>query len=148
MAQAAYETDFYGWTQSQALLLKNREFDKVDVEHLAEELDSMGARERRELVSRLRVLMMHLLKWEHQSAFRGASWERTIKIQRKEIIYHIDDNPSLKSSIEVVMTRAYDLASDDAEGETGLPKNTFPPECPWSFEELIDPEFWPGADEI
>lgn len=147
MAQAAYETDFYGWTRDQATLLRNREFDKVDIDHLAEELNSMGARERRELVSRLRVLMMHLLKWEYQPAFRGASWERTIKIQRKEIIYHIEDNPSLKSSLEVAISRGYDLASDDAEGETGLPKKTFPQECPWTFEEMTDPEFWPGTSE-
>lgn len=144
MGQTAYETDFYGWTQDQAKLLKERAFDAIDFEHLIEELDSMGARERRELISRLRVLMMHLLKWEYQPDLRSRSWDLTIRNQRDELAIHLEDNPSLKSKILDVLVKAYPLALRDAEKETGLPEQVFPAQCPWTIEQMMDAEFWPG----
>jgi len=142
----AYEQDFYGWTLEQAELLQGQEFDKIDREHLIEELRGMGARERRELVSRLRVLLMHLLKWQYQPQYIGRkSWERTIKTQRKEIGFHLEDNPGLRPELEKAVARAYDLALDDAEGETGLPRRLFPTECPWTFEQIGQVDFWPEA---
>lgn len=144
MATAAYEQDFYSWALEQANLLKNGLFDQLDREHLVEELQSMGARERRELLSRLRVLMMHLLKWQYQPHYVGrSSWEKTIKIQRKEISYHMEDNPGLKAELDKIIGRAYDLALDDAEGETGLSREVFPAECPWRYEQMLDATFWP-----
>lgn len=148
MATVAYEQDFYGWTLEQTNLLKNGLFDQLDREHLVEELQSMSARERRELLSRLRVLMMHLLKWQHQPHYVGrSSWEKTIKTQRKEISYHMEDNPGLKPELEKIIGRAYDLALDDAEGETGLPRKVFPAECPWAYAKIMDVTFWPDAVE-
>ena len=143
----AYETDFYGWTQDQIKALKNRCIDDIDFDHLIEELESMGASERRELVSRLAVLMMHLLKWRYQPDRRGKSWEFTIKEQRRKIPKHLQENPSLKPRLADLMESAYEDALYLAEAETGLHKSLFPIDCPWSFELMLDADFWPNIDE-
>lgn len=144
MSAVAYDEDFYSWTLEQAKLLEHRRFDEIDLEHLVEELHSMSARERRELLSRLRVLLMHLLTWQHQPHYIGRrSWERTIKTQRKEIGFHMEDNPGLKPELGKLIERAYDLALDDAEGETGLSRKQFPAECPWIYEQFMNADFWP-----
>ena len=144
MGSVAYETDFYGWTVEQAKLLQAGYFDQLDCEHLIEELQSMGARERREFVSRLRILIMHLLKWQYQPHYIGrSSWEKSIKIQRKEITFHLEDNPGLKPLLGKMIERAYDLALDDAEGETGISRQRFPVECPWTYAQMMDQAFWP-----
>lgn len=147
MGAADYEQDFYGWTLEQAILLQQKKFNQLDLEHLVEELQIMSAQERRELISRLRVLLMYLLKWKHQPYYIGRkSWERTIKTQRKEIIFHLEDNPGLSPELDKAIGRAYDLAIDDAEGETGLPRKVFPAECPWTFEQISNPDFWPESE--
>lgn len=146
-AVASYEKDFYGWALEQAELLKEKHFDQIDLGNLIEELEIMSARERRELISRLRVLMMHLLKWSHQPSYRGRSWELTIRNQRDELAIHLEDNPSLAPQIPTSITKAYQLAKRDAEKETGIPGKQFPAECPWTYEQLSDPEFWPEPAE-
>ena len=89
--------DFYAWTQQQATeLLRTRKLDCADLDNIAEEIESMGRSEKRELTSRLAVLLLHLLKWQHQPAFRGNSWRLTIKTQRNAVIRHLRDNPSLE----------------------------------------------------
>jgi len=142
-ATTQYKTDFYSWTQEQAKLLQQHNFSEIDVQHLVEELFLMGARERRELMSRFRLLMMHLLKWRYQPAYRGRSWALTIKNQRDELAIHLRENPGLKSTLEGVITDAYRLARRDAEKESGLAEHLFPEQNPWRIEQLMDSEFFP-----
>ena len=80
-----YQTDFYNWTQQQAALLKARKFDELDFDNLIEEIESMGASERKELDSRLIELLLHLLKWQYQPKRKGSSWEVSIAKQRDGI---------------------------------------------------------------
>lgn len=138
-----YESDYYGWTLEQADLIKNKRLNEVDFDHLLEELESMGASEKRELLNRLRVLLLHLLKWQHQPEFRGRSWVNTIREQRRMIPVHLKQNPSLKGKLDEFMLDGYELGRGGAADETGLPESTFPPECPWTFEQAMNPEFWP-----
>ena len=145
-AVASYEQDFYGWTQEQAKLLQSRDFDKLDWEHLVEELHIMGARERRELVNRLCLLLMHLLKWQYEPERRGRSWVNTIREQRRMIPKHIKDNPSLKGTFSELWEEAYADALIEVVAETSLPKQTFPPLCQWTYQQAIDPDFWPEAN--
>lgn len=145
MNATSYETDFYGWTQEQTRLLQARQFDQVDIEHLIEEIDSMGKAERNELRNRLTVLLMHLLKWQYEPERRGSSWVHTIREQRRAIPRHIRDNPSLKSSLDTLLQEAYSNAVEDAADETGLPMQTFPDICPWDYESFMGKEFWPEA---
>lgn len=65
-ANSLYESDFYGWTELQAKALATRQVEALDWQNLREEIISLGKQEYRELVSRLTVLVGHLLKWEYQ----------------------------------------------------------------------------------
>ncbi|MGC8475145.1 MAG: DUF29 domain-containing protein [Acetobacteraceae bacterium] len=142
---ALYDTDFYAWANQQAALLRAGDLAAADLAHIAEEIESMGRTEKRELVSRLAVLLLHLLKWRHQPGRRGASWRATIRIQRRELTTHLADNPSLKNRLGEAIALAYGNAAIAAGGETGLPDATFPPLCPWSFEQIMAEDFWPEA---
>ena len=138
-----YESDFYAWANEQAALLRAGKLTAADIEHIAEEIESMGKTEKRELVSRLTVLLMHLLKWQFQSDRRGRSWKATITVQRHALTRHLKDNPSLKSNLDEAFTDAYSDALQLAIGETDLPEEAFPSQCPWSFEQMMNEDFWP-----
>lgn len=145
MKKDAYDTDFYAWANEQAALLRSGRLAEADIAHIAEEIESMGRAEKRELVSRLTVLLMHLLKWRHQPGLRvrnGRSWRLTIQEQRKEVLNHISDNPSLKSRTEEAMAAAYDVAVLKAARETGLDPDALPAACPWTFDKATA-DFWP-----
>lgn len=142
-AATNHDTDFYGWTLEQAELIKSKRLDEVDFEHLLEELESMGASEKRELLNRLGVLLAHLLKWQYEPDRRGRSWVNTIREQRRMIPLHLKQNPSLKGKLEEFMEDGYGLGRGIASDETGLPESTFPHDCPWVFEQILNSEFWP-----
>lgn len=143
MSTNLYETDFYAWANEQAALLRAGKLSAADIEHIAEEIESMGRSEKRELVNRLALLLMHLLKWQHQPERRGASWEGTVIVQRHALVRHLKDNPSLKAKLDEAIEDAYSDAVPMAMGETNLPKSTFPAMCPWSWPEITDEAFWP-----
>jgi Domain of unknown function DUF29 len=145
MPAETYEHDFLAWTQEQAALLRSGDWARADVEHIAQEIESMGKAEKRELISRLAVLLLHLLKWRYQPALRGNSWRLSVKEQRLKIADHIDDNPSLNAMRDEAIAAAYRYACVDAERETGLADETFPAQCPWTYDEMMDENFWPQA---
>ncbi len=142
-ASSLYEQDFYAWANEQAALLRAGRLSAADIEHIAEEIESMGKTEKRELVSRLAILLQHLLKWRFQPDRRGRSWKAPITVQRHALIRHLKDNPSLKSCLDVSLTDAYGDAVQLAIGETDLAESTFPTECPWTFEQVMAEDFWP-----
>src|ERR1700677_3089775 len=107
---ALYDKDFYAWSHEQAALLRAGKLGQVDIEHVAEEIESMGKTEKRELVSRLAVLLMHLLKWQFQSGKRTPRWETSIEVQRIHLVDHLADTPSLKSTVPAAIASAYRIA--------------------------------------
>ncbi|MCK5898468.1 MAG: DUF29 domain-containing protein [Methylococcales bacterium] len=137
------KSDFYAWTQQQLSLLRTRQFHKLDLENLIEEVESMGNSELRELESQLTILLMHLLKWQYQPVFQTRSWLLTIKEQRRRILKRLQQSPSLKAKLENIITDAYELARGDAMDETGLVESTFPLNCPWTYVQMVDSAFWP-----
>lgn len=141
-----YEQDFYAWANEQAALLRAGKLAAADIENIAEEIESLGKSEKRELFSRLAVLLQYLVKWRFQPDRRGASWEATIIIQRRELEDHLADNPSLRAKLPEAVARAYGNAIVLAAGETALPRSTFPAECPWSVEQIMAQDFWPETD--
>ena len=141
-----YDRDFYAWANEQAALLRSGQLSAADIEHIAEEIESMGRSEKRELVSRLAILLAHLLKWQYQPAYRGPSWEVTIRNQRRALTRHLADNPSLKSKIPEAVEDSYCDARADAYAETGVPEAAFPAECPWPFDQIMDAGFWPDSE--
>lgn len=146
MGKVAYEVDFYGWTQEQASLLRNGRLAELDVEHLIEEIESMGRSERRQLTNRFELLLVHLLKWQYQldrHDIDGKSWLRTIREQRRKIPKLIRDNPSLGPLLEDCIRDAYDDARFGASDETGFPVSKFPEICPYLPEQILDLGFLP-----
>jgi hypothetical protein len=144
MGATLYDHDFYAWANAQAALLRAGKLSIADIEHIADEIESMGRCEKRELVDQLAVLLAHLLKWKFQSGFRSKSWLRTIREQRFRLQRHLADNPSLKASLDEAIADAHRLALIAAADETDLDEKVFPVRCIWSFEQIVDDEFWPG----
>jgi hypothetical protein len=138
-----YEQDFFEWTQTTAALIRAGKWQAIDPESVAEEIESLGKRDRRELGSRLQVLVMHLLKWHYQSSERSGSWRDTIEDQRAEILDLLNDSPSLRRQAPVILAQRYPRARAKAGSETGLPADTFPPTCPWTVEQVLAADFWP-----
>lgn len=142
MNASLYDRDFYAWANEQAALLRAGKLDAADIAHIAEEIESMGKTEKRELVNRLAVLLQHLLKWQYQPERRSKSWAATIKVQRRDLERHLKDNPSLRAKLGESIEDAYGDAVLLAAGETDLPESAFPVTCPWAFERFMDADFW------
>lgn len=142
MNKTTHDNDFYAWTQEQAYLLRNRQFHQIDVANIAEEIEDMGRSEKRELESRLEILIMHLLKWQFQPHLRSRSWQLTIKEQRIRLEKLLQENPSLNSCLSDSLAKIYQLAIISAERETGL--SSFPEKCPYSLTEIFSSEFLPN----
>ena len=148
MSTVSYETDIVAWANEQAWLVRNKKFELLDLEHIAEEIEDVGKSEQRELANRMALLIAHLLKWRHQPERRGVSWERTIKEQRKALEFHIKQVPSLKSKLfnsewqDAVWADAITIAIK----ETGI--EDFPETCPWTIENILAHDWLPASKEL
>jgi hypothetical protein len=148
-----YDKDFLAWIEATAQLLKQKKFNKLDIENLIEEVEDLGKNQRRELKSRLRVLLMHLLKWQYQPNFRSYpdtkndwnenSWARTITTQRNDIQDLLSDSPSLYNSFMQDLEDSYKKARFNASKETRLEVSTFPESLPYNQSQVLSDEFWP-----
>ncbi len=138
-----YEDDIVAWANEQARLLREGQFDRLDILHIAEEIEDVGKSEQRELASRMAVLLAHLLKWKYQSDRRGRSWEGTIRTQRRAIALRLERTPSLKAILRDAAwweeTWADAVAATTLE--TGL--DTFPNDCPWPQSDILQPDWLP-----
>ena len=143
-AAKLYDEDFVEWASETARLLREGRFDRIDVEHLVEEVEDMASRDKRELLSRLIVLLQHLLKWQHQPENRSGSWKATVLTQRTELELLFEQSPSLKRIARGSAPRAYRKAVAAAAAATGLPVQAFPSECRFSLEQILDETFLPG----
>ena len=142
-AAELYDLDFAEWARENAELLRSGRVAEADLEHIAEEIEDMGKRERRSLYTRCVRLIEHLLTWEHQPERRGRSWSQTIYLQRKGIRRLLKENPSLTPHMPEIVAEAYEEAAGSASIVTGLTLNVFPSACPWTIEQLLDDQFLP-----
>jgi len=138
-----YEEDFYSWLCKNVELLRQGRLSEIDVENIAEELDGMSKSQQRELISRLKVLLVHLLKWQFQAERRSGSWKGSIVEQRQQIKKLFKISPSLKRHIDDNISESYNDAVEYASIETGIPESDFPQTCPYSFEQILDKIFYP-----
>ena len=138
-----YENDILIWSREQAQFLRTGHFNQLDLEHLADEIEDVGKSEQRELANRMAVLLAHLLKWAYQPERRGASWEITIRNQRKGILRRLTKTPSLKGDLQDAdwWDGIWEDATVQAAQETGLP--SFPDHCPWTVEQVLDSDWQP-----
>jgi hypothetical protein len=141
--QTLYDRDFYAWANRQAMLLREGNFAEADIPNIAEEIESMGRGERRELVNRLAVLLLHLLKWKHQPMRQSRSWQLTTKEQRIRLASHLKDNPSLQHHLDEALAEAFQIALVSAQVETGFEAEMFPQHCPWPLANILDQGWLP-----
>lgn len=141
-----YESDFYHWTVDQVRNLRLGKLDSLDLEHLAEEIESLGNQQRSELENRLAILLGHLLKWDLQPNLRGKSWRSTIREQRRQIQKLITKNPSLKSYLDEAMSEGYESALDLVVRETPFDYKDLPDVCPYTIAQIFDNNFPVGVE--
>jgi hypothetical protein len=144
-ATTPYDKDVILWSQEQARLLRAGRFTELDIEHLADEIEDVGKSEKRELASRMAVLLAHLLKWSGQPQNRSKSWRATIVLQRKRIALAIKATPSLKAVMRdpVWQEDTWLDAVAQAQKETGLAQEALPEAYPWTMQQAADQDFWP-----
>lgn len=135
--EPVYETDFSKWVKDQARFLKKKEFGKLDIDNLIEEIESLGKSEKRTLESYLEKWLMHMLKVEFQPSKHTTSWDNTIAISSHKAKKTLSENPSLKPKLKDIVAEAYFSARIMASTETGLAVATFPEECPWALKEIF-----------
>ena len=134
--RAAYERDVYTWSHEQARLIREGRWDAVDFINVAEEIESVGRTEFNRLESALRIVLMHMLKWDHQPERRSRSWALSIAAQRVELDDVLGDNPGLKPRLAEAIARAYRRARLDAARETGLDTDMFATACPYGWDDV------------
>lgn len=138
-----YDLDFAEWARRNAELLRSGRASEADLEHIAEEIEDMGKRERRSLHTRLVRLIEHLLKWKYQPDRRGPSWARTIVVQRQSIRALLDENPSFQPVLSEMAIAAYANAAAIVSIVIHQPRSKFPDACPFTLEQLLDENFLP-----
>ncbi len=136
-----YERDFYLWCYVQADLLRLGRFGEADLPNIIEELETLGRSDKRGLISAYRIVLIHLLKWQFQPERRSRSWRTTLIEQRHQIETLEEESPTLAKQSDALITAAYRQARKDAAAETGLPLTTFPFECPFTPDQIRDPDF-------
>lgn len=142
-----YETDALIWTDTQIALLRAGKFDQLDVENIISELGYQVRKDKNEVASRLRGLIAHLLKYQFQPQRRSHSWVRTILHHRIAILGIFNQMPSLRPQIEEYVAHNYPKAARDAARETKLPSSLFPAATPYTVDQILDEDFFPGENE-
>ncbi len=143
----AKEADLYVWARRQADLLRAGRLSELDAAAIAEEIDDVGEEQYDKLESALRVVMLHLLKWDHQPERRSRSWSASIREHRRRVLRQLRKNPGLQSRLNEALDEAYEDARDEASVETDLPLNVFPAARPFEYAEIMErPIAWPGDE--
>jgi hypothetical protein len=144
MTQAAYDTDFYAWTQQQAQALAAQDWGALDLDHLGAELKSLGGAHVQAVANHLTLLLTHLLQWTVHPQGRTRHWRTTIRVARQQVARRLRRSPSLRAALPSLLADAYGEARTRAMRQTGRPPTTFPKACPWPLARVLDEDFWPG----
>ncbi|MDJ0731600.1 MAG: DUF29 domain-containing protein [Crocosphaera sp.] len=138
-----YDKDYCLWLEETVQLLRKRKFTDLDVSNLIEEIEDMGRSEKKAVKSNLKILLCHLLKYKYQPEKRSKIWLSTIFEHRDRLEDDFAESPSLKRYFEEVFQPCYHKARKQAEIETGLPLETFPLNCPFTSEQVLDMDYLP-----
>jgi hypothetical protein len=145
-----YDRDFVRWTETQAAELRRAAETgtnlPLDWEHLAEEVESLGSRERREIASRIEQVLVHLLKLRHSPANDPRrAWEETVDRERSEIVEILADSPSLRQETEPAVARRWAAARRRAVRALAdeVDDAMLSRDCPFAVEQILDAEWWP-----
>ena len=141
-----YDRDYHLWLEETAQFLKTKNFNQLDIENLIEEIETLGRSERNKVISSLRLIYQHLLKWQYQPEKRSQSWTNTIDRERDNICDYIEDMPSLKKMLDdsEIIAKAYRRGRRDAIKETGI--TNLPTDCPFTMQQVLDPNYLPSCN--
>ena len=131
-----YHEDETAWLDAMSELLRLGSYSALDHEHLQEFLEDMAKSERREVTSRILILLMHILKWEYKPEMRSRSWKLSILHQGFELREHVGKGV-LRRHADDVLDQTYQQAVKMAMTETGKFRADFPIQCPFSFDEIL-----------
>lgn len=138
-----YDVDFVRWLEVTAAHLRDRNYDAIDVENLLEEIEGMARSEKRSLKSNLKIILLHLLKWQFQPEKRSRSWATSLLEHRERVRELLEDSPSLKNELEPGLVKCYSDARRKTAVETGLSLDAFPLNCPYTLEQTLDFDYLP-----
>src|SRR6266852_5961163 len=143
--QSLYECDYYSWALVNAAAIRERRLKDVDLDNLAAEIEDLGKSQESALESHLKVLLLHLLKLQYQPRRSTRSWQLTVKEQRLALLKVLRRNPGLpgEAKLREILNDAYQEARLAAARETCLKEERFPPDCPWTFQQVGDDKFFP-----
>lgn len=143
--QATYERDFYAWTLGQSEALRTRRVSELDLEHLAEEIEDLGKEQFAKLRGSFRIILLHMLKWDHQPERRSRSWAGSIATHRIDLADVLEDNPSLRRRQKEAVAMAYRWARVRAGVEMKRSADRLPETCPYSLDDILTRPFsWPS----
>jgi len=143
----SHAADLYGWAEDQIVLLRTNEIGSIDAAYITQELTDLGRNEFNRLVSTVRIVLLHLLKWDHQSGRRSRSWAMTVAEHRDRIEYQLRDTPSLRPRFSEVIREAYRFARRAAARETQLAEQSFPETCPYDWDDItLRPISWDDSN--
>ena len=148
-----YDIDFAAWADEQARLAREKGVNALDLPHVAEELEDLGNSQRSARRSQLKRLLAHLLKLEHQHGYDGRrSWRLSCFEARQQLQRIGERNPSLsltgrsRQTVLEVIDEAYEEARQWAARETEMGLEAFPETCPYTIDQILDPDFLPGSE--
>src|SRR3954451_23758062 len=139
--RARYEDDLYTWVNEQVALLRAGRLEEIDAANVAEELSDLGAEQYDKLESALEVLLMHMLKWDHQPERRSRSWSLTILEQRQRIAKQLRKNPGLKSRLSEAVEDGFALGRTRAAREMRVKLQSLPASCPYDWDAIMNRDF-------
>lgn len=134
-----YEADETAWLEESVRLIRAGRSADLDYDNLAEFLESMAKRDRREVESRFMVLIAHVLKWHYQPDRRGRSWKATVTTQR-ERLKRLLAGKTLRNHAEETLQDVYRSAVNIAADQTGIERTTFPQDCPFTLDQILTEE--------
>ena len=143
MTSQTYQLDFNTWTHQTAQLLREGRWAEVDTEHLIEEIEDLGKRDRRAVTSQLIRLLLHLLEWQYQPERRSDSWLDSITDARVQIDLAFEDSPSLRNYLAEQVEKSYERSQRQAAQQTKLAVSDFPSTCPYSLEDILKQDWLP-----
>ena len=136
-AKAAYERDWAGWLDRQLVLLREGRFEELDRANLIDEVASLGRSDFKAFTSAIEIVLLHMLKWDHQPTERVRGWVLSIDEHRDRIAEELQDSPSYRARTAEAVLRAFPHARRGAARETGLPLRTFPEQCPYDWDAIV-----------
>ena len=143
----AYDADYAAWLNAQIEALRDGRFDELDLANLVDEVGSLGNSDFLRFESAVKVVLVHLLRWDIQTDHRTRSWADSIAEHRARVGDELEKSPSYRARLDEAVTRAYRRARHKAHKETKLPRRSFPETCPYSWDDVIArPVVW-GENE-